>query len=283
MFHLFEARRWAKMQLRHVPLLTLAKPRKVWSVQAFNQLQDELLAIHAPISMQVFLTLSLLCFTVGCYLGWIWLYTFRSTLMFGLIAVLLPYLIVRLRLIQVQMRMRLAFLPAIETFYQAYVSVPRRNIRVVLAKLMKEQRLPKVFMPLFYELHEQLVFGDTLALERFANSFKLDWGHTFVQFLDVGLTEGAVLDDALQGFLVDLREAQKAAIEDRNRLLEIRLANFSPALIVLLFIGVNLYFNHDAAVKSYFYDLHGRQLLLQSGLLITSSFAMGIWISLQKT
>lgn len=245
--------------------------------------QNQVLLLQFPGGMAALGWSSIVLAGIGAYFGWIWFYSLASILMLGLSAGVLPIVLLYMLSIRRQVKIRLSFLHAMEVFYQAYVSIPHRNIRVVIAKVVQESRIPTPIQPLFRVLNDQLLFGNKAALQQFASTLHHEWGYTFAHLLEIGFDEGAHLDEALQAFIRDLRDAQASAWADRNRLLEIRIANFSPPIVVGLFIGINFYFNPAMASKAYFYDLHGRVLLMQAVVLMILSFGMGIWISLRRT
>jgi Flp pilus assembly protein TadB len=259
------------------------RERKSYRHPWIQDLHNQVLLVRFPGGMRT-LGWGVTCLgLIGAYLGWLWFYSLPSILMAGLSIGVLPIVVLYMLAIRRQVKIRLSFLHAMEVFYQAYVSIPHRNIRVVVAKVVQEKRMPIPIRPLFQELNEQLIFGNKAALQQFASALHHEWGYTLTNLLAIGLEEGANLDEALQTFIRDLREAQASAWADRNRLLEIRFANFSPPLIVGLFIGVNFYMNPVAANQAYFHDLHGRILLMQSVILMVLSFAMGIWLSIRRT
>jgi hypothetical protein len=273
------ALRLLRLQVMQVDLAQRKKHRYQW----MNHVQDQLIIARFPITALVFVGISGVLFLLGSYIGALWLNSITNMVLLGGLFALFPWLVLHMRLINLQMKLRLLFLEAVEIFYQAYVSVPRRNIRVVLAKIVSEQRMPRAIAHLFVEMHEQFIFGDERALHTFAKAISHEWGYTFTHLLEVAMQEGVLLDEVLQTFIIDLRESRKAALADKTRLIEIRMANFSPPIFLALFIGINLHFNYQGTMQAYFYDLHGRVLLLQAFLLMVASFVMGIWLSIQKS
>lgn len=259
------------------------RERKVYKHPWLNDVQNHVILVRVPGGMPAMgWSVSVLAIC-GAYVGWTWFYTLPSIVMLALSLGALPVLVLYMLAIRRQVKIRLSFLHAMEVFYQAYVSIPHRNIRVVVAKIFNEQRLPIPIRPLFRELNDQLIFGNKAALQQFASTLQHEWGYTFAHLVGIGMEEGANLDEALQAFIRDLRDAQASAWADRNRLLEIRLANFSLPLVVALFLGVNFYFNPAVASQAYFQDLHGRALIMQSVILMVLSFGMGIWLSIRRT
>jgi hypothetical protein len=98
----------------------------------------------------------------------------------------------------------------------------------------------------------------------------------------VALEEGADITDNLRELIDDMRRAQLAERADRNRLLEIRIANFSPILFLVIFVGVNVRLDADMAYAYYVLDPQGRDLLLDALLLIFASFVMGVYLSVRR-
>lgn len=76
-----------------------------------------------------------------------------------------------------------------------------------------------------------------------------------------------------------MRKAQISEKQERNRLLEIRIANFSPILFLIVFMGVNFKLDAQMAYTYYVLDPEGRDLLLDALLLIFLSFVMGVYLS----
>jgi hypothetical protein len=79
-----------------------------------------------------------------------------------------------------------------------------------------------------------------------------------------------------------MRKARRANQQERNKLLEIRLANFSPVLFLGLFVGINFHYTPENAYLYYIVDPKGRDLLLNAVVLIFISFVMGLWLSRRK-
>lgn len=277
------SKRMADDFVRQHEYLTRIKERKLYRYAWLNDVQNNLVLVRLPGGMQALAWSCTILALAGGYLGWIWFYSLHAVFVWMLVSGVQPIVILYMLSIRRLLQIRLSFLHAMEVFYQAYVSIPHRNIRVVIAKIVQENRMPAPIRPLFRELNEQLIFGNMSALQHFARTFNHEWGYTFAHFLELGMDEGARLDEGLQQFIQDLRDAQASAWLDRNRLLEIRIANFSPPLVLALFISVNYYFNPVAANHAYFQDMHGRMLLMQAVVLMVLSCLMGIWLSMRRT
>src|SRR5690606_31384566 len=161
----------------------------------------------------------------------------RGLLLLPLMLAVLPYIALRMRLISRQMRSRLDFLPAVEVFYQYYVMSETRNVRQVLAASLagRRLRLPvrSSFEWLFRHLSTNRPVADALLIVAF--SLGHVWRQHFTNLLRVGLTEGVDLSASLQDLITDMRQAQAADQAARNRLLEIRIANFSPPVFFIVF------------------------------------------------
>jgi hypothetical protein len=96
------------------------------------------------------------------------------------------------------------------------------------------------------------------------------------------LTEGADLSASLQELIQDMRQSQTADQAARNRLLEIRIANFSPPIFFVLFILVNFRLNGQQAFYYYLVDAGGKNMLLNGLILMFASFVMGLWLSIRR-
>ncbi|MBD4104507.1 hypothetical protein GUH66_02605, partial [Xanthomonas citri pv. citri] len=81
---------------------------------------------------------------------------------------------------------------------------------------------------------------DEASLRVFSSAVGHVWAEYFANMLRVALTDGAPIAENLKELIADMRRAARADQQERNRLLEIRLANFSPNLFLALFIGINV-------------------------------------------
>jgi hypothetical protein len=79
-----------------------------------------------------------------------------------------------------------------------------------------------------------------------------------------------------------MRRAQRTDQNERNRLLEIRIANFTPILFLLLFVTINIKINPHSAYLHYVVDENGRNMLLDALVIIFGSFIMGIYLSMRR-
>ena len=151
------------------------------------------------------------------------------------------------------MRSRLDFLPAVEVFYQHYLMAESKNIRHTLAGCLEERRFRVPVRIAFERLFRQLSTNRPPedALRVFTFSLGHVWGQYFANLLRVGLLEGADISSSLQELIRDMRQAQVLDQAARNRLLEIRIANFSPPILCLLFIMVNFRLNGQQAYYYY--------------------------------
>ncbi|HUC93049.1 MAG TPA: hypothetical protein VMS09_13670 [Paenibacillus sp.] len=196
----------------------------------------------------------------------------------------MPYLALRIVLTQRQLQIRLEFLPAVELFYQCYMITGGKQVRNALQRTVEERRLLGPMQPVFDQLYRNLsVKGDDEAsLRIFSAALGHIWGDYFANILRVALAEGCPVADSLKRLIDDMRQAQRANQLERNRLLEIRLANFSPILFLALFLGINFQYNPDNAYTYYVLDPNGRDMLLNALALIFSSFVMGLYLSRKK-
>jgi len=187
-------------------------------------------------------------------------------------------------LMNLQMRSRIDFLPAVELFYQSYLSTGGRQVKIALGRMVEERRLTGPLLSIFEQLYINLsVRGDDEAsLRIFSAAVGHVWADYFANLLRVALADGTPIADNLKELIGDMRRAARADQQERNRLLEIRIANFSPILFLALFIGVNIRYNPEGAWRYYVLDPHGRDMLLNAAALIFASFLMGIWLSRRR-
>jgi Flp pilus assembly protein TadB len=221
---------------------------------------------------------------LGIGLGIIVFQSFFSVVILVLFLGSLPYLGLRMSLINRQMATRLEFLPAVELFYQCYLVSGCRHIRIALQKTIEERRLPGEVQAVFEQLYRNLsVSGDDEgSLRRFSLSFGHLWSDYFGSILKVALEEGNNVADNLRELITDMRSSQLANQKDRNRLLEIRMANFTPVVFLTLFLGINFRLNPDGSYEYYIMSAVGRGMLLNSIVLLFGSLIMGLYLSRKK-
>jgi Flp pilus assembly protein TadB len=195
-----------------------------------------------------------------------------------------PYLLLRMRLVSRQMSTRLEFLPAVELFYQCYLVTGCRHARTALQKAVEERRLPGEVHAVFDQLcrHLSVKGDDEESIRRFTLAFGHIWADYFGSILKVALSEGNNVSDNLRELIADMRKAQLANQQERHRLLEIRLANFTPVLFLALFLGINFRMNPDSSYRYYVLDPAGRGMLLNALALLFGSLIMGLYLSRRK-
>ncbi|WP_276357794.1 type II secretion system F family protein [Cohnella caldifontis] len=221
---------------------------------------------------------------VGVSAGMALFRTPRSAALLGAMMGLLPYVLLRMRLVSRQLAVRLEFLPAVELFYQCYLLTGGRQIRTALQKTVEERRLPGEVQAVFDQLarHLSLREDDEESLRRFCLAFGHTWADHFASILKVALTEGNPIAPNLKELIDDMRKAQLANQQERHRLLEIRLANFTPALFLGLFLAINFRMSPEGSYRYYVLDPTGRGMLLNALALMFGSFIMGIYLSRRK-
>lgn len=231
-----------------------------------------------------FALITFISFLLGLGIGAYLFQSVRGFVLLSLMTAAVPYVWLRMQLISRQMRSRLDFLPAVEVFYQYYLMAETRNIRQVLSVCLEERRLRMPVRAPFELLFRHLSTNRTVedALRVFSFSLGHVWGHYLTNLLRVGLTEGVDISGSLHELISDMRQAQAEDQAARNRLLEIRIANFSPPVFFILFIMVNIWLNGDQALYYYLVDAGGRNMLLNGLLLMFASFVMGIWLSIRR-
>ncbi len=249
-----------------------------------RHVSDLLLALGWRLRPAGFVVCSLGMGLLGIVVGAVVFQSFRSVLTLLFMLSCTPYLALRMSLMNRQMSTRLEFLPAVELFYQSYLVTGCRHIRIALQKTVEERRLPGEVQAVFDQLYRNLsVKGDDEgSLRRFSLSFGNMWAEYFGNILKIALEEGNNVSDNLQELISDMRKAQLANQVERHRMLEIRLANYTPVLFLGIFMGVNFRLNPTGSYEYYIVDAGGREMLLNAVLLLFGSFMMGLYLSRRK-
>ncbi|WP_219833892.1 type II secretion system F family protein [Paenibacillus sp. R14(2021)] len=227
---------------------------------------------------------SLLLLLIGTAFGGLFFQSLKGMLLLGGVLVSLPYLLLRMMLVHRQMKTRIDFLPAVELFYQCCLVSGGRQIRAALQRTVEEKRLLGPMQAVFEQLYRNVsVRGDDEAsLRIFAASLGHVWADYFINIVRAGLAEGHPIAGNLKDLITDMRKARRSNQQERNKLLEIRIANFSPLLFLLLFVGINVHYNPENAYRYYVIDPGGRDMLLNAAVMIFLSFVMGLWLSRKK-
>lgn len=250
----------------------------------YRHLSDLLETLQLKVTPGAFASVSGLLLLAGVAAGGVFFQSVKGTLLFGGLLGFLPYTILRAILVHRRMQTQMDFLPAVELFYQCYLVTGERQVRIALQRTVEERRLLGPMQSVFEQLYRNLsVRGDDeTSLRLLAAALGHLWSDYFVNILRVALVEGVPISDSLKELLTDMRKARRANEQERNRLLEIRVANFSPVLFLALFIGINLRYNKDNSYYYYVVDPQGRDMLLNAMVLIFASFLMGLWLSRRK-
>lgn len=273
----------ARSRLQYVKRKTVRHDMMLRS-RLLRHMRDLLLALESSFSLTSFMYLSLLAGLSGTLIGSLLLASIKGALMMGSMGMLLPYLLLRMRLLNKQMRIRLDFLPAVELFYQYYMLDPGQNIRRVLQQAVEEKRMREPIRSVFEQLQRNLAAGREVdeALSIFNTALGHRWSQFFSHIFHMGYTEGVDVSSNLKDLIVDMRKAILANQQERNRLLEIRIANFTPVLFLLLFMFVNYKLNPAQTVEYYFVNPEGKSMLLDAVFLIFLSFLMGVYLSMKR-
>jgi Flp pilus assembly protein TadB len=249
-----------------------------------GHLSDLMAATRFFQSTGMFLTITLIMALLGVVTG-IWVFrSFRGVWILTAVLGMVPYLLLRFRLISRQLKTRLEFLPAVEVFYQQAALSARPNMRNVLQTVVSGDRLLYPIKPSFDQLQRSMTAGRSTedALRIFTVELGHVWADYFANMLRMGMEEGVDITPNLKELIDDMRRAQLYDQKARNRLLEIRLASFSPVLFLILFLSINFKLNYDNAVQFYFMNPEGRNMLLHALLLMFGSFLMGIYLSMRR-
>ncbi|MBW5449403.1 hypothetical protein GE107_25585 [Cohnella sp. CFH 77786] len=245
---------------------------------------DLLSAVGWRTSPGAFFAASAFLGMLGSACGVLLFQSVRSAGLLGLMLGSMPYVTLRMRLVSRQMATRLEFLPAVELFYQSYLITGCRHVRTALQKTVEERRLPGEVHAVFDQLcrHLSVRGNDEESLRRFSLAFGHTWADYFGSILKVALTEGNNVADNLKELIGDMRKAQLANQQERHRMLEIRLANFTPVLFLALFLGINFRMNPESSYRFYVLDPTGRGMLLNALALLFGSLLMGLYLSRRK-
>lgn len=241
-------------------------------------------SLRLPIRVNQFLGFTLILTVMGFILGRLYFTNLSSIIICMILFMSLPYIVIRGYLIHTRIEAQREFLPAIELFYQCYLTTGGKQIKLALAKTTEEQVLLPAMQVIFTQLHRHLTVYPSVehSLSIFNHATGHRWSNYFTQLLLVALNEGVSIKRGLKDLIDDMRRARKSNEVERHRLLEIRIANFTPVVFLLFFIGVNLSINFNQTVESYFYDEAGRRMLLHALVLMTLSLLMGIHLSRKK-
>lgn len=254
-------------------------------IQMLKKHFDQLLhSVRVPLKGDALFSMLAGLMIGGLLLG-SWIFgTWKGALLLGAMIAGTPYLVMRLLLVHKRLEAQIDFLPALEAFYQCYLITGERQIKVALARLMEEKMMTGSMRRIFEQLYRNLsvLEDDDESLELFAHALGHIWSDYFVQMLKVAMHEGVTISGSLKELISDMRAARRSNEQERHRLLEIRIANFTPLLFFGLFVGINLYYNREHAIQYYIYDAGGREMLLHMFVMIFLSFIMGLYLSRKK-
>ncbi len=250
----------------------------------YGHLADLLHALGWKLGPGGFAALSLAMGLSGVAAGALLFQSSRAVLLLLAMLGCLPYTALRMALVSRQMATRLEFLPAVELFYQSYLVTGCRHVRTALQKTVEERRLGGRVQFAFDQLHRNLSVrgGNDVSIRRFTLSFGHVWADYFGSILKVSLEEGHNVAPNLRELIADMRKSQLDNEAERHRLLEIRLANFTPVLFLALFLGINFRLNPDASYRYYVQEPGGRGMLLNAVVMLFVSFLMGLILSRRK-
>lgn len=265
---------WSKLLNRQ--FMKLGKP--------YEHITDLLLALGWKTGPLGFMLMSALLGIAGIVVGALLFQSLKSSIILLAILGCFPYLLLRMSLVNRQMATRLEFLPAVELFYQCYLVTGRRHVRTALQKTVEERRLGGHVQFVFDQLfrHLSIRSEDESSIRRFTLSFGHVWADYFGSILKVSLEEGNDISGNLKELIADMRKSQMDNQAERYRLLEIRIANFTPIVFLAVFLGINFHMNPEASHQYYIVDPGGRSMLLNAVVLLFVSFIMGLVLSRRK-
>jgi hypothetical protein len=280
-------KRTARSRLRHVKEGKLDVRVAAWLShfrRVYGHLRLLLEASHAKVGLGWFVVLTVMLTLLGIAAGALFFQSVKGIAVLACMLGGLPYVWLRISLISLRLRNRMEFLPAIEVFYQFYQVTGGKSVKHALQLCLAENRIVYPIKPVFEQLHRRLLTNrDTeQSLRLFVTSLGHIWAEYWIGMLRVAMTEGNDITDNLKDLIQDMRRAQRADQAERNRLLEIRVANFSPIAFLALFLFINAKMNPESSYTYYVLDPEGRNLILDALLLIFVSFLMGIYLSMKR-
>ncbi|CAH1205168.1 hypothetical protein PAECIP111893_02300 [Paenibacillus plantiphilus] len=252
--------------------------------RTYRHLAELLEAVQLSLRPGSVVLITLFLLVAGTLSGAYLFQSIKGVLLLGGVLSASPYVLLRMLLIHRQMGTRIDFLPAVELFYQCSLVSGGRQIRIALQRTVEEKRLLGPMQAVFEQLYRNISVrsDDEASLRIFSASLGHVWADYFVNIVRAGLSEGHPIADNLKELITDMRKARRSNQQERNKMLEIRLANFSPLLFLALFIGINMRYNPDNSYLYYVVDPQGRNMLLNGLVLIFASFLMGLWLSRRK-
>lgn len=244
----------------------------------------ELAGVKWSLGVWSFLFLSICLLLTGVIVGALWLQTVRGVVLLAVMGAGLPYLVLRFRVTTFQMRAQLDFLPAVETFYQLYTVMRERHPLHALGKGVEERRFHEPLLSQFEMLYRNLLTRRSMeeSLQSLTDSMGHIWSIYFVNLLRLGIEEGIDISGGLQELVRDMRKAKVADAAERTKLLEIRVASFSPIVFLALFLYLNFRLNGKQAQYYYLVDSVGKGMLLDAAIMMSASFALGVYLSIQR-
>lgn len=280
-------RRKVRYRLHYVQEATVSKRLSLFMPSErylYRHVDDLLQSVRAQMSVEMFFMISVLLSLGGFLTGALLFPSIKGFILLGGMSLTLPYIILRMRLVSSQLSARLEFLPAVELFYQFYVLNGQQNMRVTLKQCIEENRLLYPMQPVFEQLYRNLSTdrGIDYSLRIFSLSLGHIWAQYFINIVGVALLEGNQVGDNLKDLITDMRNAKRADQLERNRLLEIRVANFSPIVFLLIFLFINFRFNSEGSYMYYVIDPAGRSMILDAMVFIFFSFIMGLYLSMRR-
>ncbi|AJY73857.1 hypothetical protein [Paenibacillus beijingensis] len=249
-----------------------------------RHVSDLLESLRLSLRPEGFILMTALLLITGVTSGAILFQSVKGSLLLGVVLGLLPYAALRSMLVHRQLQTQMDFLPAVELFYQCYLITGERHIRSALKRTVEEKRMLGHVQAVFEQLYRNLsVRGDDeTSLRIFSTSLGHIWGDYLVQIMRVALAEGHTVTGNLKELITDMRKSRRANEQERHKLLEIRIANFTPVLFLAFFMGINFHYNRANSYLYYVLDPQGRDMLLNAIVLIFASFLMGLWLSRKK-
>jgi len=245
--------------------------------RVLKHLQLLLVALDSPINLGTFLFITFIMAAQGAVIGSYVFKTFQAAVLLGFLLGSSLYLFLRWLHLGFRTKTIFELLPAVESFLQAYVSTPSRNMKLALNKSLPAIRYP--VRHAFEHLSILLAIYDEPkeALEIFSFRFGSKWADQFSSIIRVGI-RGFEMTEALEDLIQDMRDAQEDNKKERARLAEIRLANIFSVIsfVALMFLNLKLGTRFELY---YINEQFGQRLLLFNIAYIFFSIILGVYVS----
>src|SRR5690554_3590104 len=162
-----------------------------WFIHRFKlwiHVSDLLSSVSSPLRVGQFLALGVNLSIGGILIGTFFFSSVKGVVSLAILLGSIPYISLRMRLLTIQMRGRINFLPAMEVFYQSYILSENKNIRMVLKDSIAENRMLYPIKAVFEQLYMGLMVNKETegCLRIFALTLGNQWADHYISILRFG-------------------------------------------------------------------------------------------------